>query len=424
MERTPITVSALNAYLKAKFDADRQLGDILLKAEVSNFKRNSSGHLYFSLKDENSQVSAVMFAGPAASLKFRPKDGDRVLVEGSVAIYVPYGQYQVYVRKMTDVGTGDLWLEYERLKQKLEAEGLFRPERKRPLPGFPKAVGVVTSPTGAAVRDVINIIGRRWPLARIIVYPTSVQGTEAKDSIVRAIAKANADARVDVLIVGRGGGSIEDLWPFNEEAVAYAIRDSKLPVVSAVGHETDFTIADFVADLRAPTPSGAAELVVPDRRALLDQLDVLARKLDYVLAKTLSAARDRLSAVASSYVFRTPERLLEKASVRLAHLDERLDLVRPDRLLADRKANLGHAETRLSSRFMAILAAAGYAYGRCAGRLELVNPLSIMTRGYAVIRKYGRIVRSVDELVQDDHLDVRLSDGSADCRVLAVRKGE
>ncbi|OHE40885.1 MAG: exodeoxyribonuclease VII large subunit [Tenericutes bacterium GWF2_57_13] len=423
MERTPITVSALNGYLKAKFDADRQLGDILLKAEVSNFKRNASGHLYFSLKDENSQISAVMFSGPAASLKFRPKDGDRVLVEGSVAVYVPYGQYQVYVRRMTDVGKGDLWLEFERLKQKLELEGLFRPERKRPLPAFPRAVGVVTSPTGAAVRDVINIIGRRWPLSTIIVYPAAVQGAEAKESVIRAIAKANADALVDVLIVGRGGGSIEDLWVFNEETVAYAIRDSRLPVISAVGHETDFTISDFVADLRAPTPSGAAELVVPDRRALFDQIGALARKLDYMLAKTRSAARDRLAAVESSYVFRTPERLLEKASVRLATLDDRLDRVRPDRLLAERRTALGHAETRMQSRLQAILAAAGYAFGRAAERLELVNPLAIMTRGYAIVRKDERIVRSVAELAKDDEIDVRLADGNADCRVLALRKG-
>ncbi|MFA5006419.1 MAG: exodeoxyribonuclease VII large subunit [Candidatus Izemoplasmatales bacterium] len=424
MERTPITVSALNGYLKAKFDADRQLGDLLLKAEISNFKRNSSGHLYFSLKDEKSQIPAVMFAGAASSLRFRPKDGDQVLVEGSVEIYVPYGQYQFYVRRMTDVGKGDLWLEFERLKQKLEAEGLFRPERKRPLPGYPKAVGVVTSPTGAAVRDVIHIIGRRWPAARIVVYPASVQGNDAKDSIVAAIDRANVESLVDVLIVGRGGGSIEDLWPFNEEVVARAIHRSRLPVVSGVGHETDFTIADFVADLRAPTPSGAAELVVPDRRETLERLAVLRRKLDFAENRAFATVRDRFEAVTGSFVFRAPERLLEKPALRLSHLADRLDLTRPDRLLLEKKNRLEQATERMRSRAEAFLATAGYAYGRAAERLELVNPLAIMAKGYAVLRKDGSIVRSAASLRANDLVDVRLADGGADCRVIAVRKGD
>jgi len=422
MERSPITVSALNRYLKAKFENDRNLGDILLKAEVSNFKRHSRGHLYFSLKDETSQIAAVMFAGAAAGLSFAPKDGDKVLVEGYVSVYEPSGQYQVYVQKMTDAGKGDLWLEFERLKAKLEAAGLFRADRKRPLPRFPAAVGVITSPTGAAVRDVIQIIGRRWPLATIIVYPALVQGAEAAESIVRAIRRANADRRAEVLIVGRGGGSIEDLWPFNEEAVAYAIRDSALPVVSAVGHETDFTIADFVADLRAPTPSGAAEIVVPDRKTMAERVSELAGKLDYVTKKTLKAARERLDSSLSSIVFRTPERLLEQADVRLTNLSDRLGRVRPDRTLASRRTAVAALEARLGAKIAAAVAAAGFRYGQVAGHLELVNPLAIMAKGYAVVRKDGRIIRTVADVAAEDTIDVRLADGAADCRVLSVRK--
>jgi exodeoxyribonuclease VII large subunit len=323
---------------------------------------------------------------------------------------------------VTDAGKGDLWLEFERLKTKLEAAGLFRQERKRLLPPFPHAVGVVTSPTGAAVRDIIHIIGRRWPLVKIIVYPALVQGTEAAGSIVRAIALANAQAQADVLIVGRGGGSIEDLWPFNEESVAYAIRDSQIPIVSAVGHETDFTIADFVADLRAPTPSGAAELTVPDRVALLERIRTLVRKLDYVGRKTVESAGSRLHGLTDSVVFRTPERLLEKADVRLSNLTDRLDRVRPDRKLETRKGIVDALTDRLVSRVGALLAQAGFRYGGAVQRLELLNPLAVMAKGYAVVRKDERIVRSTDELSVDDRIEIRLADGAADCRVTAVRK--
>jgi len=422
MERTAITVSKLNQYLKAKFDADRNLSDILVKAEISNFKRHSRGHLYFSLKDETSQIAAVMFAGNAASLRFEPKDGAKVLVEGYVTVYEPSGQYQIYVQKMTDAGKGDLYLEYERLKAKLEAEGLFAAGRKRPLPTFPSTVGVITSPTGAAVRDVIQIIGRRWPLTQIIVYPALVQGPDARDSLVKAITRANDDAVADVLIVGRGGGSIEDLWPFNEEAVARAIFTSRIPIVAAVGHETDFTIADFVADLRAPTPSGAAEVVVPDRRTMAERITVLNRKVEYVAGKAVAASRERLEHLTASYVFQNPARLLEKAQMRLLNLSDRLDRMRPDKLLAVRRQSVSLFSDRLSQRIRAIIAASGYQYGTTVQRLELVNPLSIMAKGYALVHKNNHIVKTVIDLEPGDRIDVLLADGAADCQVMAVRK--
>ncbi|MFH0993510.1 MAG: exodeoxyribonuclease VII large subunit [bacterium] len=422
MERTWISVSKLNQYLKAKFDADRNLSDILVKAEISNFKRHSRGHLYFSLKDESSQISAVMFAGNAASLAFEPKDGSKVFVQGYVTIYEPNGQYQIYVQKMTDAGKGDLYLEFERLKAKLETEGLFAADRKRSLPAFPAAVGVITSPTGAAVRDVIQIIGRRWPLTKIIIYPALVQGPEARDSLVRAITKANGDAVVDVLIVGRGGGSIEDLWPFNEEAVARAIFTSHIPIVSAVGHETDFTIADFVADLRAPTPSGAAEIVVPDRKTMFDRVTVLQRKVEYVVTKTVAADRERLQHLVASYVYQNPARLLEKAKMRLINLGDRLDRMRPEKMLADRRLQLAVFTDRLGQRIRTVVAAAGYRYGTTVQKLELVNPLAIMGKGYAIVRKNNHIVKTIADLVTGDRIDVKLADGAADCRVMALRE--
>lgn len=267
-----VTVGALTKYIKRKFEVDPHLRDLWIKGEISNFKYHSRGHMYFTLKDEQARIQAVMFAGYNQYLSFRPEDGMKVLVRGEISVYEPSGNYQIYVKEMQPEGIGNLYLAYEQLKKRLEAEGLFSAEHKKPIPAFPRYIGVVTSPTGAAIRDILTTIRRRYPIATVILFPTLVQGEEAAGSIVRSIEKANELGYIDVLIVGRGGGSIEELWAFNEEAVARAIFASKVPIISAVGHETDFTIADFVADLRAPTPTGAAELAVPHVTELMERI--------------------------------------------------------------------------------------------------------------------------------------------------------
>lgn len=287
MEERYLTVTALTKYIKYKFDHDHNLEEVLLEGEVSNFKHNSRGHFYFTLKDENAQISATMFASYAKNVKFEPEDGMKVFVKGTVTVYEPSGTYQINVREMKSDGVGDLYLAYEKLKAELEKEGLFDVSHKKPIPRFPKIIGVVTSPTGAAIRDIINTISRRYPFCTVILYPAIVQGDDAKTNISLQIKKANVDGYCDVLIVGRGGGSIEDLWAFNERIVAKAIYDSKIPIISAVGHEIDFTIADFVADKRAATPTAAAEIATPNKDTLKQNvdyyLDAFNKRIKYII---------------------------------------------------------------------------------------------------------------------------------------------
>ncbi|HRY78327.1 MAG TPA: exodeoxyribonuclease VII large subunit [Candidatus Izemoplasmatales bacterium] len=422
MERKPITVSALNKYLKYRFDNDANLQNVLLRAEISNFKRHSRGHLYFTLKDEESQIGAVMFFGNAKNLPFEPKEGDKVLVEGYVSVYEPNGTYSVNVARMTLDGVGDLFLAFEQTKKRLEALGWFDPAAKRPLPMFPSVIGVVTSPTGAAVRDIINIINRRYPLVTILIYPALVQGEGAKNSIASMIAKANRDGKADVLIVGRGGGSIEDLWAFNEEIVAQAIRASRIPIVSAVGHETDFTISDFVADLRAPTPSGAAELVVPDRVQLMQTIDKARNRADLAWLSRIRAENNRLRALQDSFVFRDPRRLWEKSAYRLLHANERLEQASPKKILDKNKEKTALLLQRAQQAFQSGWERQAALFARAADKLELLNPLAIMKKGYSVIKKEQRIVRSVTELTLGDRLETILADGTAETEVVGLRK--
>lgn len=424
MERKPITVSALTRYIKYRIDNDVNLQDVLLRAEISNFKRHSRGHFYFTLKDEESQIGAVMFSSAAKTVPFDPKDGDKVLVEGRITVYEPQGNYQLYVAKMTLDGVGDLYLAYEKLKARLESLGWFDPSRKRPIPRFPRTVGVVTSPTGAAVRDIIHIINRRYPLCRILVYPAIVQGDGAKQSISAMIEKANRDAFADVLIVGRGGGSIEDLWAFNEEMVADAIRRSKIPVISAVGHETDFTIADFVADLRAPTPSGAAELAVPDSSRLDADVAKLAFRAEFLVSGRIRAERARLSSVLESFAFRNPLRLTETARLRFLHATERLEGAHPARVLEKHAEKTGNLAMRLDSAFRGLLDRRVQSFRLMAEKMELLNPLGLMKKGYSVLRKGPRILRSIEEMAPGDRVEAVLSDGTAECIVETLRKDE
>ena len=387
---TALSVGELTAYLKTLLERDEILADISVRGEISNFKRHASGHLYFSLKDENSTLNCVFFRSWAQRLAFAPEDGQMVIAEGAVTIYEKQGRYQLMVRAMRPDGVGDLAAAFEQLRVRLEAEGLFEPARKRPLPPFPRAIALLTSTTGAAVRDMITIISRRFPLTRIILVPTVVQGPEAAPSIVNALQRANSLTDAEVVILGRGGGSQEDLWCFNEEIVARAIFASRLPVVSAVGHETDFSLADFVADLRAPTPSAAAEMVVPDQADLLRRLDALGRNLQTGLQAHIAQVARRVARVTDSIHFTQPLSLVEKRQMRL-----------------------DDAGDALKTAFVQYLARGQGRLREAQVALAALNPEAVLMRGYAICRRSadGRVVRSVDDVTAADCIEVTVRDG-------------
>ncbi|MBQ6569662.1 MAG: exodeoxyribonuclease VII large subunit [Clostridia bacterium] len=395
-----VSVTSLNMYVKSKLEDDFLLRNLYVKGEISNFKGTyASGHLYFSLKDENACVQAVMFSGSAKSLAFRPENGMKVIVRCRVSLYEKTGGYQIYCDEMLPDGIGELYLAYQQLKDKLEKEGLFDPSRKKPLPRYPMRIGVVTSGSGAARRDIENIISRRFPIAKIIIAPVLVQGDEAPPQIIEAINRFNAKKAADVLIVGRGGGSIEDLWAFNSEGVARAIAASNIPVVSAVGHETDFTIADFVADLRAPTPSAAAELCVPD-------CDELKRNIALMVSQCKRAL----------YSF------VDAQTAKLALLTQKPCLVSMDYYVLDRRARLSMTEKALDDCFGGYIKDTKNKFELCTTRLEAYSPLKILENGFSVVKKNGGVVRSVSQISQCDEIEVRFYDGSAVCRVEKTEK--
>lgn len=388
-----LSVTELTAYLKRLLERDEILADVSVRGEVSNFTRHSSGHLYFSLKDDNATLSCVCFRNIASRVRFAVDSGMRLVVEGNISVYEKQGRYQLLVRAMRPDGVGELAAAFEALKAKLEQEGLFAPERQRPLPRFPRGIGLITSPTGAAIRDLVSIISRRFPLARIVVIPTVVQGEAGAASIVGSLKLANARDDLDVLIVGRGGGSLEDLWCFNEEAVARAVFASRLPVISAVGHETDTALTDFVADLRAPTPSAAAELVVPDAGELLRHLQAVGRHLQGRLLHHAQRGRQRLERLTSQPVLQRPEVLLE---MRLQRLDEAAESLREytQRQIEARRQRLGTATVGL----------------------EALSPTAVLGRGYAILRltETGQIVRSVQQVPPAAGLTVTVTDGDVE----------
>jgi exodeoxyribonuclease VII large subunit len=422
-EKKYLSVTALTKYIKAKFDYDTHLKNVLLKGEISNFKRHSRGHFYFTLKDDKAQISAIMFASNANKIIFKPEDGMSILVEGYISVFEQSGNYQIYVKKMSEDGVGDLYLAYEQLKKRLNEEGLFDPKHKKPIPRFPKTIAVLTSPTGAAVRDVINIVNRRFPISKIIVYPTLVQGEYAKDSIITQIRKVNNDKLADVMILGRGGGSIEDLWPFNEEQVAYEIFKSEVPIISSVGHETDFTISDFVADLRAPTPSGGAEIAVPDQSELLSYITRLNEQNKVSLNRLLKQKTDKLDSIRNSVILRDPLRLLESKSRRLDHLMDKLSLLHPGNQITLSKKELEKNERRLSDYFKRILDIKKNRYILDLNKLELVNPLSIMKKGYSVSRVNGTVIKSIKDVTENDNVTIQVNDGIINTTVQNVEKG-
>ena len=423
-EKKYLTVTALTKYIKFKFDNDAHLRNVLLKGEISNFKHHSRGHFYFTLKDDKAQISAIMFASNAKKIKFTPVDGMTILIEGDISVFESRGSYQIYVTKMSEDGLGNLYLAYEQLKEKLSKEGLFDESHKVSIPKFPKTIAVLTSPTGAAVQDVINIVNRRYPLASIIVYPTLVQGEYAKDSIVEQLKLVNKQKLADVIILGRGGGSIEDLWPFNEESVAYEIYKSKIPIISSVGHEVDFTISDFVSDLRAPTPSGAAELAVPSQLELLNYLEQLNNQNRSNLNQILKHKMDLLKRIEGSYVFRDPLRLTENKSKKLDHLIEKLELLNPINRLRQSKIDLDVEVKKLNDYYQRYLLRKQNDFVLLINKLELLNPLSVMSKGYSVLKKNGVVIKSINEVNINDKINILVSDGILNANVINKRKDE
>ncbi|MCZ0754677.1 exodeoxyribonuclease VII large subunit [Anoxybacillus sp. J5B_2022] len=440
-----VTVTALTKYIKRKFEVDPHLQDLWIKGEISNFTYHSRGHMYFTLKDENARIQAVMFAGYNRYLAFRPENGMKVLVRGEISVYEPSGNYQIYVKEMQPEGIGNLYLAYEQLKQRLEAEGLFSPEHKQPIPSFPRYIGVVTSPTGAAIRDIVTTIRRRYPLGTVILFPSLVQGEHAVDSIVRSIEKANELGYIDVLIVGRGGGSIEELWAFNEEQVARAIFASRVPVISAVGHETDFTIADFVADLRAPTPTGAAELAVPHVAELIERMTQRKVRLIRAMKEKMAAESERLSRLQKSYAFRYPkklyeqkeqqldtllerlkrqtERLFERKRERFEQLHLKLEAHHPAEQLAKMVEKQQALTKSLEKEMQSLLKQKQWQFTSLLSQLHALSPLKIMERGYSLVyNEKEELVKSVRQVQPGDTIQVRLQDGRLDCHVWGMEE--
>ncbi len=394
-----LSVSQLNRYIKMNFDADENLANIFISGEISNFTNHyRTGHLYFTLKDDSAAVRAVMFNSSAKRLKFMPEDGMKVIARGRVSVYEASGQYQLYVDDMQPDGVGALNLAYEQLKEKLQKEGLFSEHHKKPLPPYPEKVGVITSPTGAAVRDIINVLGRRFPYAEIVFCPVLVQGEGAHLQLTDAVNLFNSERAADVIIIGRGGGSIEDLWEFNDEGLARAVYNSEIPVISAVGHETDFTICDFVADMRAPTPSAAAELVVPDANELQYALSALKNRMFLNISSGIADRRSRLEYLTSKGALKSPDEMLSNRSQRLDTAFSKM---------------LSSYENRIGGKKVEFISA--------ATALSKLDPMSVLMRGFAFVSdKSGKNVYSSQALAKGDKINVRFHDGSAVCEVKEI----
>jgi exodeoxyribonuclease VII large subunit len=424
MSDKALTVTALTKYIKYKFDSDVHLKNVLLEGEVSNFKHNVRGHFYFTLKDDNAQISAVMFKGNAWKVKFTPKDGMHILVRGYISVFEMSGGYQIYVESMEEVGLGNLYQAYLQLKETLEKEGLFDQRHKQEIPKFPNQIAVLTSSTGAAVRDIIHIINRRYPLTKILIYPTTVQGDNAKYEIVENIKRANSNKENSVIILGRGGGSIEDLWAFNEEMVARAIFESQIPIISAVGHETDFTIADFVADMRAPTPSGAAEIAVPDQVTLHKEINQASQRLIDALKRLNFQKNRHLTQLTNRYILKDPARILQPFSTRFEYLDDKLRILHPSKRLVQSQNDLNQKEKSLHRAYKLLIESKQKSFVKVIEHLEYVNPLSIMKKGYTLAKVDGKILKSIDDIKEKDILDIHFYDGVVQAKIIKKVKGD
>ena len=394
---TSLTVTELNSYIKNLIDSDRNLSAVTVTGEISNLTDHRSGHLYFTLKDIDSQIKAVMFRSSRQRLKFMPEEGMKVTVHGSVSVYSQVGSVQLYANIMTPDGVGALYKAYEQLKQKLSAEGLFSSENKKEIPRYPEKIGVITSPTGAAVRDIINVTGRRFPRAKIYLYPALVQGDASEASLINALDYLDKSNLVDVIIIGRGGGSIEDLWSFNSEALARRIFSAKTPIISAVGHETDFTICDFVADMRAPTPSAAAEIAVPDIKELMLSLDDTALRVEKSTRRILDSKKRELDLIKRAAVLNDARAIFEERYTNVSDFSRRLQ-----------SAITGSISEKRAS--LAIL----------SGKADALSPLSVLSRGYGIIEKNGKSVKSTVDLTVGDEVRITLSSGKVDAQITEI----
>ena len=397
-----LSITQINEYIQGKMNADPMLTQVAVRGEISNYKCYPSGHHYFTLKDEASALKCVMFKGNAMGLRFRPANGMKVIALGRISVYPRDGAYQLYCTAMSVDGVGELYAAFEQLKAKLASKGLFDPEKKKKLPKYPGTIGVVTSSAGAAVHDILRILRKRYPLAQVKLLPVRVQGAEAPDEIAAAIRYANAHRLADLLIVGRGGGSLEDLWAFNDERVAYAIYESEIPIISAVGHEPDVTIADYVADLRAATPSNGAELAVPDQEALLQNLDALSGAMAAALSRQLKLAAQRIDALAASPALRSPTAYLER-----------------------KEKDLRLLKSRMISAQERMISASNARFVSCVAKLDAMSPLKVLSRGYAMAQTgNGELLRSIHQVNPGDSILVNISDGTITASVLNTKETE
>lgn len=445
MSEQHLTVTALTKYIKRKLELDRHLTNVWLKGEISNFKHHSRGHMYFTLKDEGARIQSVMFAGNNRKLNFVPGNGMNVLVKGEVSVFEPYGQYQLYIQQMEPDGLGSLFAAFEQLKKKLDHAGYFSPVHKQPIPSFPDHIGIVTSPTGAAIRDVLTTLKRRYPFVKVTIFPVIVQGDQAASSIADGIKRAHESEDIDVLIVGRGGGSLEDLWAFNEEIVAKAIFQAEIPIISAVGHETDHTIADFVADLRAPTPTSAAELAVPNYVEVKQRMMQYTERLTYAVETIVQTKRRQLEQLDRSYLFRFPEQLTRDKEQYIDHLHMRLNhmtgtifenkkrkyvhayqqfqQIHPSVQLKDYLLHVRQATKDLHDEIEKVVVQKKQYFTNVIDKLMLLNPLEVMKRGFAIpYDDQDEFITSVQQVQPKDDIYVNVQDGTLHCSVKHVKE--
>ena len=421
MNHEYLEISQINNYIKNLIDKDYFLNKVYIKGEISNFKRHSRGHLYFTLKDDNSRINAVMFYSNATSLNFDPVDGNQVLVEGRISAYPSSGSYQVYVDKMELDGIGRLFIEYEKLKKRLAAEGLFNKDHKVKIPRYPQKIGVITADTGAAVKDIVSTIKRRFPICQVILFPTLVQGADAKDNIAMQIKRAD-EFGLDTIIVGRGGGSIEDLWAFNEEVVARAIYNCKTPIISAVGHEIDFTIADFVADLRAPTPTGAAEMAVPtilDTQTLINNYVI---RLNKNIKNMVNQKFIMLERFKRSYILKNPFSMYEIKEQKLDNLIDSLK-VNINKILINKTRDYENViSSYIIKNPLLLIQNNDKKLSLLINSLNHLNPLNILNKGYSIVKSDNKVIKNVNDVKKDDLINITLSKGTINAKVMEVNK--
>ncbi|AYW44514.1 exodeoxyribonuclease VII large subunit [Tetragenococcus koreensis] len=439
-----LTVSALTKYLKRKFDVDPYLEKVFLTGEISNFRLRPN-HQYFNIKDDKAKISAVMFKNAFRKLDFQPEEGMKVMVVGRISIYETTGNYQIYIDQMQPDGIGALYQAYEQLKKKLDAEGLFHLPKKS-LPKFPKRIAVLTSPSGAVIRDIITTTKRRYPIVQIVLFPTVVQGEKAADDVVKNIKRAQEKGDFDTMIIGRGGGSIEDLWPFNEERVARAIASCDIPVISSVGHETDTTIADLVADVRAATPTAAAELAVPVLTEEILRIEEKQARLQQAYIRQIQRKQERFQRVQNSYIFRQPERLYEAQSIKLDQLNQRMNQTlqrlvyekekgytqvdyrfrqsAPIAKIKETRQEVDYLQERLKNQIQQVVTKKQQSFEQTVQALDLLSPLKIMARGYSYTTKEEKVVKSVHDLAENDTLKVHYKDGQVQTKVIGIEEDE